>query len=177
MMPDLCLFNKRLSSFLVGFRNYLGKERFSDTHSGESVSIPNSNFMIITFPKILDNPDILETFLEFWNDVVMKKMKDKEKCHIETLIDLAETNVSKIYPVVYDTTFDLNELNVVCAAETFVKIPDLKGVRRTMLLNALNNRPLDYMDKKDKNATPVVLNNSYKPFNVNELDTGKIIYN
>jgi len=30
---------------------------------------------------------------------------------------------------------------------------------------------------EDKYATEVVLDNSYKPFNVRELDSGKILYN
>jgi len=58
MLPSTCLLNKRLISFIVGFRNYLGRERFSDINTGEALTLPNSNYMLVTFPKILDNPDL-----------------------------------------------------------------------------------------------------------------------
>ena len=55
-----------------------------------------------------------------------------------------------------------------------------------MLKNALNDRRLDYKDKSkhsinklslgDKDSTSVVLDSSYKPFNIRELDAGKIMY-
>ena len=146
-MPDICLFNKRMIIFLVGFRNYLGEEKFSDTNSGESVALPNSNLILVTFPKIMDNPDVLEAFLTFWNNVIVKKMKDKDKYNITKLLELTESYVSKLYPVVYNTTFDLSEHNIVKAAECFLHNPDLKSIRRTMVMNALNDRRLDFVDK------------------------------
>jgi hypothetical protein len=58
MLPETCLLQKRLMSFVVGFRNYLGRERFGDINSGEALTLPNSNYMLVTFPKIMDNPDV-----------------------------------------------------------------------------------------------------------------------
>ena len=81
------------------------------------MSLPNSNVLLVTFPKILDNPDVLETFLEFWYDTIYKKMKEKDKYDIDQFIELSETYVSKIYPVLYNTTFDLSEENTFQAAE------------------------------------------------------------
>jgi Ca2+-binding EF-hand superfamily protein len=104
MLPTTCVFQKRLITLLVGFRNYLGKERFGDIKSGEALTLPTSNFMIITFPKILDNPDACEHLITFWNDVVVKKIKDKYDLRV--LMESAETVISKLYPVIYSTTFD-----------------------------------------------------------------------
>jgi hypothetical protein len=57
-------------------------------------------------------------------------------------------------------------------------------------LNALNDRQLNYVQKsklhnhlnahyfiEDKNAVPIKIKSTYKPFNIRELDAGKIIYN
>jgi hypothetical protein len=55
--------------------------------------------------------------LTFWYETIDKKMKDKDKYNINKLIETIETNISKIYPVVYSTTFDLNEHNIELAAE------------------------------------------------------------
>jgi len=57
MLPKTCILQKRMITFIVAFRNYLGKERFCDINSGEALVLPNCDFMIVTFPKILDNPD------------------------------------------------------------------------------------------------------------------------
>ena len=60
-------------TFIVGFRNYLGRQRFEDMNSGEALMLPNSDYILVTFPKILDNPDFCENVLQFWNDSVIKK--------------------------------------------------------------------------------------------------------
>lgn len=106
MLPSTCIFQKRLISFIVGFRNYLGKEKFSDINTGEAVTLPNSNCVLITFPKILDNPDLCEHFLEYWNEQIVKKLKEKDLFNINKLIKLVEANVSKIYPVAFSTDFE-----------------------------------------------------------------------
>lgn len=134
-------------SFIVGFRNYLGRERFGDINSGEAMILPNSNFMLVTFPKLLDNPDICEHLLTYWNDSVVKKLRDKDKFDINKLIELVETTISKLYPVVYSTSFNLSEHNVELAAECFLDDPDLKETRRAMTINSLNDRPLDFVPK------------------------------
>ena len=65
MLSNTCIFQKRLISLIVGFVNYLGKEKFSNLNTGEAVTLPNSNCILIKFPKILDNPDICEHFLDY----------------------------------------------------------------------------------------------------------------
>ena len=106
MLPSTCLLQKRYISFIVGFRNYLGREKFSELNHGEALTIPSSNFMLVTFPRILDNPDFCENVLEFWNDKIIKKMKEKDLFDINKLINLVETNISKLYPVAFSTDFN-----------------------------------------------------------------------
>lgn len=132
---------------MVGFRNFLGKERFCDTDSGQSVTLPNNNFILVTFLKIMDNPDALETFLAYWTNIITKRMKDKEKYNIPRLIEMAEENISKIYPVVYNPSFKMDEHNIHLAAECFPEERDLAKIRTTMIVNALNDKKLDYTDK------------------------------
>lgn len=130
--------------------------------------------------------------MTFWNDSVVKKLKDKDKYDIKKLIGHAEVVISKIYPVLYSTTFNLNEFNVDQAAECFIDNPNLSDIRRSLIMNALNDRPLNYIPKckhkhqmtfiltsliADKQTKPIIIENTYKPFNIRELDTAKIIYN
>ena len=147
MLPSICIFQKRLIAFIVGFRNYLGKQRFEDINSGEALMLPNSDYILVTFPKILDNPDFWENVLQYWNDSVIKKLNKKSLNDIEKLVELTETVISKLYPVAYSTTFDLGEHNIELAAECFTNIPDLKDTRKALIINALNDRPLDFVAK------------------------------
>lgn len=117
MLPSICVLPKRLLTLVVGFRNYLGKQRFEDINSGEALMLPNSDFILVTFPKIVDNPDFCENVLQFWADSATKKLNKKALCDVAKLIELTETVISKLYPVAYSTTFDLGEHNVELAAE------------------------------------------------------------
>ena len=147
MLPSICILQKRLITFILGFRNYLGKQRFEDINSGEALMLPTSDFILVTFPKILDNPDFCENVLQFWNDSATKKLNKKSLWDVTKLIELTETVISKLYPVAYSTTFDLGEHNVELAAEWFTSTPDLKDIRKALIINALNDRPLDFIAK------------------------------
>lgn len=73
--------------------------------------------MLVTFPKIINNPDFCESVLEFWDEKIVSKTKEKDLFDIEKLINLVEENISKLYPVAFSTDFNCGEHNTELASE------------------------------------------------------------
>jgi hypothetical protein len=61
MMPSTCLVHKKLLHFVSGFRNYTAEKLQKQSIQGVTKK-PAGSVTISTFPKILDNPDVLEIF-------------------------------------------------------------------------------------------------------------------
>lgn len=74
-------------------------------------------------------------------------MKTKDKSNLQRIVDEVEVLISKLYPVLYSSTFHLKEDTVDLAAECFVDKTDLKYIRKTLIYNALSDMPLDYQPK------------------------------
>jgi hypothetical protein len=63
-----------LTLLLVGYRLYLGKVLFDA--KGDIRAKPVGDPVITTLPYILDNPDVLESFLEFYYADHVKNQKN-----------------------------------------------------------------------------------------------------
>lgn len=72
-LPQLCLLNKRLLYFIVGFRNYVGQKLLADAANGVYRK-PGGDMIISTFPMIIDNPDICEAVISTWSEEVWKNL-------------------------------------------------------------------------------------------------------
>ena len=58
LMPSTCLVHQALLTFVVGFMNYKGEKLLRE--SGGGFRKPAGDAVISCFPKIYDNPDIVE---------------------------------------------------------------------------------------------------------------------
>jgi len=72
LMPMTSLHNKALTKLIVGYWFYLISVLIDK--QGE-IRKPQGDPIISTFPYILDSPDILESFIEIYNDDFASKMK------------------------------------------------------------------------------------------------------
>ena len=62
MMPATCLVNTALLPFVSGFRNYAGKHLniASTNKKTHHIDLPGGDATFSSFPKIMDNIDIVE---------------------------------------------------------------------------------------------------------------------
>ena len=70
LQPQTCFFNSRLLLMLTGYRLYLANKLLED-HS-MNFHKPDGDHIFVTLPKILNNPDVLENFIDTWGNVIEK---------------------------------------------------------------------------------------------------------
>lgn len=84
LMPSTCLVHKKLLHFVSGFRNQAAEKLLKQVGAG-CIKQPEGDVAISVFPKIFDNPDILEIFAQVWETDVILKMKPEERKAVSLL--------------------------------------------------------------------------------------------
>ena len=69
MMPSTCFVHKALITFMVGFMNYKAFKIINELEEGRMIK-PSGDVVISCFPRIYNNPDIVEEIVEIWNEDV-----------------------------------------------------------------------------------------------------------
>ena len=162
-LPSTCLIQKRILLFVSGYRNYAGQSLLKESSLG-NFKQPGGNACLASFPKIIDNIDILETVAAVWSEDVMAALSAPQKKSIEHPMMKAKEIIYKIYPVLFAEEFSLNESNYMISA-CFDQ--NRYQMRVELLLAALR---FGGPPKGGKPAPkkPIEELSTFKPFNVRE---------
>ena len=97
------MIQKKILLFVSGYRNYAGQmllHNTLDTLTG--MKKPGGNAVLSSFPKIVDNIDILEKLVEVWSEDVMTTNQKKT---ITYLMTKSADIIERIYPVLFADEF------------------------------------------------------------------------
>jgi hypothetical protein len=132
-LPQICLLNKRLLYFIVGFRNYVGQKLLADAATGVYKK-PGGDVVISTFPMIIDNPEICEAVILTWSDEVWTKLNAVQQVDIKVVMQKTEDFIKRIYPLLYADEFKFNPADPTHSA---CADPLLMSKRKQLLDSAL----------------------------------------
>jgi hypothetical protein len=65
-MPSTCLLHRPLLYFLSGYINYRNDLLVKETTRSSKFEKPSGDVILKAFPKIYDNPDIVEELTQIW---------------------------------------------------------------------------------------------------------------
>lgn len=103
MMPSTCLVHLPLLTFVSGFMNYKGEKLLRESHAG-GFRKPAGDVVISCFPKIYDNPDIVEELSQIWVEDVQAKVAS-DQLNIDFIKSKTKDFISRLYPVLYSEAF------------------------------------------------------------------------
>lgn len=125
---------------------------------------PGGSVTLSTFPKLIDNIDILEVLTAVWNEDVLATMTAVQKKNFDTIIQKMNEVVHKIYPVLFADEFDMSQANYMSSA---CYEPVRMQLRNDMLNSALRfGKPAKGGQPAPK--LPIEDMTTFKPFNVRE---------
>ena len=114
-LPSTCLIQKKLLLFVSAYRNYAGKQLLKESTLG-NFKQPAGSVTLSTFPKLIDNIDILEILTAVWNEDVVATLQPQQKKNFEILINKMSNITHKIYPVLFADAFDIQSSNYMDSA-------------------------------------------------------------
>lgn len=133
-LPSTCLIQHKLLPFVSGFRNSAAMDLNKNINVA-SLKKPGGSVSISCFPKIIDNPEILEVLVECWYEDVWLNLKDvKSKTNIELLVGKANEYIRRLYPVLFSDDFAYCQHH---PSDLTTIDPRIKEKRRKLLLSAL----------------------------------------
>ena len=164
MLPSICLVSKRILHFVTGFRNYAARILLKESllAAGEFKQ-PAGNIAISCFPKIIDCPDILESFVICWNEDIVNLWNMAEKKKFALCSQRAEDYIQKIYPILFSNEFDLTSNETTSACGEASKL----ARRKELVISALR-----FDSQKKRAVAPkqsIAEMTTFKPFNVREI--------
>ena len=69
-LPSTCLIQKKILLFVSAYRNYAGKSLLKESTLG-NFKQPGGSVTLSTFPKLIDNIDILEVLTAVWSEDIV----------------------------------------------------------------------------------------------------------
>lgn len=125
--------------------------------------------MISAFPKVLDNPDIMEELVTAWEDYAVADIKAR-KMELDCVFIMNKTCdfVKRLYPVLYSSDFSNMKSMGVTKSGDGLKAK-LGTKRRQLVRNALRFNQAAIKGKKNDASNPYE-ETSFEPFNINELN-------
>lgn len=103
-LPSTCLVQKKLVMFISGYRNYAGQSLMKESMLG-SYKKPGGSIVFSSFPKLVDNIDILEVLCKVWVEDYLTPLSATQKKSFPTIITKVKEIIHKIYPVLYANEF------------------------------------------------------------------------
>jgi hypothetical protein len=107
-MPSTCFVHSNLLFFVSGFMNYKAQRLLKEMESGK-FSKPSGDVVITSFPRIYDNPDIVEELVTYWVNRAVPEITKANELGIDLIIKKMEDFVKKIYPVLFSEEFMMTE--------------------------------------------------------------------
>jgi len=160
-LPSTCVVNKKLVSFVSGYRNYAAEILIRGS-TGGSMKKPAGDVVMSTFPKIMDCPDVLEILAMCWTEDFIEKRSAVEKRSIELAVTKIKDYIQRLYPVFYAEDFGYQLSNI---TESACGDPQKMTARQTLTTSALR-----YNNKDAKKTVSKPPQTSYKPFNIREIE-------
>ena len=114
-LPSTCLIQKKLLLFVSGYRNYAGQTLLKESSLGQFKQ-PGGSIVLSSFPKLVDNIDILEVLVAVWAEDVLATMSATDKKSIQEPIRRTKDIIHRIYPVLFAEEFGLTEANYLDSA-------------------------------------------------------------
>lgn len=161
LMPLTSLHNKALTKLIVGYRFYLISVLIDK--QGE-IRKPQGDPIISTFPYILDSPDILEPFIEIFNEDFTSKMKSTRTAKdVKRLKEGAVNYISRVLNVINFDKFRFLKSTMLQSSNSNNLIRELRS--NLMSIGLKSGVPgLGFKPKE-----PIENITTFKPFSINEL--------
>ena len=163
MMPSTCLVHLPLLTFVSGFMNYKGEKLLKESHAG-GFRKPAGDVIISCFPKIYDNPDIVEELTQIWVEDVQSKMAS-DLLNIEVIKSKTKDFISRLYPVLYSEEFKAIDING--TTRSAAGLGQTLGKRKQLIQSALRHGQTQTKVKQPQAPSDLT---TFRPFSVRELD-------
>lgn len=168
LMPSTCFVHQSLIYFVSGFMNYKADKLLKELNAG-SFKKPGGDVVLSSFPKIYDNPDIVEELTKAWSEIAMPEIYKAGLSNCDFMIEKTVLFCQKLYPILFSEEFMGIEHTGTTKSGAGYKNSnqdDLAEARRILVSSAL--RVGDKAAKKE-NKNPNELT-TYKPFSIRELE-------
>ncbi len=112
MLPSTCVINKKLMHFLAGYRCYQAKTLCKETTDSSGFVVASGDHILMTFPFVIDNPDIREKIVVEWHNNVSKGIPKSTKSSQKSMnyiVEKSEAYISRIYLIKYADNFNMVE--------------------------------------------------------------------
>lgn len=143
--------------------NYKAELLLKETAAGQ-FRRPPGDVVISSFPKIYDNPDIVEELNNIWSEDIQPGI-DSKKLDMKYIKTKTAETISRLYPILFSDTFtglDTAPTASMCGNT------DLLDKRRKLIQSALRHGAIHQVKQKVKEAPHELT--TFKPFNVRELE-------
>jgi hypothetical protein len=108
LMPSTCFVNTILLPFVSGFRNTVyeqlcridGRNKL-DEEKICKVTVPTNDIVFSSFPKIMDNIDIVERLAKIYEEDFWDKLKSKDRENMKKISEYSREVINKLYLVLY----------------------------------------------------------------------------
>lgn len=111
LMPSTCFVNTILLPFVTGFRNTVYKQLCDNDGKNKNdkdkgiklpkVEVPTNDIIFSSFPKIMDNIDIVERLAMIYEEDFWDKLKSKDRENMEKISEYSREVINKLYLVLY----------------------------------------------------------------------------
>lgn len=166
LMPSTCVLHANLIHFLSAFMNYKGHKLLAESGGG-GFRKPAGDVVISCFPKIYDNPDVLEELALCWVEDVLPQVRNNFQTNVEYLIGRMRDYITRVYPILYSEEFKTiihrGTTSSACAS------PVLLEQRKRLVRTALRYGQLNPIKAQKPTEAPAELT-TFTPFSVRELD-------
>ena len=167
LMPSTCLVHQPLLTFVVGFMNYKGEKLLRE--SGGGFRKPAGDAVISCFPKIYDNPDIVEELVAVWVEDVQPRIAGDHR-NYDYIMSRTKDFICRLYPVLYSEEFKGMEHSGTTRSANMGdrREGNLLAKRQALVQSALRHGQVHSTAKKVEKAPSELT--TFKPFSVRELD-------
>ena len=167
LMPATCLLHGSLLTFLSGFMNYKATKLLGEQGT---FMRPTGDVVLNSFPRIYDNPDIIEDVSYYWNDYIAPEIKKSGYLNCDFIMEKTAYVCKRVYPILYSDEFKNIEFINTTKSGAGLKNSqgeDLVAARKKLVNSALKFGSTVRGKEVIENPSDLT---SYKPFSIRELD-------
>ena len=150
--------------------NYKAEKLLKEMTAG-AFRKPGGDVVISSFPKIYDNPDIVEELSKIWVEYAMPEIKKSGELNCDFIMEKTVSFCQKLYPILFSEEFMSIEHTGTTKSGAGYKNSNqdpLDEIRRTLVSSALLQGEKKKGNNKE-NKAPNELT-TYKPFSIRELE-------
>ena len=169
-MPSTCFVHQSLLYFVSGFMNYKAEKLLKEMQ-GNVFRKPGGDVVISVFPKIYDNPDIVEELSKVWYEYAMPEIKKAGELNCDFIMEKTVSFCQKMYPILFSEEFMSIEHTGTTKSGAGYKNSNqepLDEFRRNLVYSALTQG--EKKKAANRKTEPPNEMTTYKPFSIRELE-------